>query len=65
MVVVWLFGLFSWLLRFAEGLAGEEGGEPASTVGDLVSRILAARRIAESDAGGFLDPSLKHLCDPS
>jgi single-stranded-DNA-specific exonuclease len=33
--------------------------------GDLVARILAARRIAQDDAGVFLDPSLKHLCDPS
>jgi single-stranded-DNA-specific exonuclease len=39
-------------------------GSPVGT-GDLVSRILAARRIAGCEAGAFLDPSLKHLCDPS
>src|SRR4051812_13587701 len=44
---------------------GEPEGGPPAAGGDLVSRILSARRIAECDAGGFLDPSLKHLCDPS
>jgi single-stranded-DNA-specific exonuclease len=40
-------------------------GDDAPSGADLVARVLAARRIAECDAGSFLDPSLKHLCDPS